>query len=119
MHCQSCLLTSVFNGVSQPLKRRNGYENNEVESSEWSANLGYSDMVNSPFHSSKRRKDKGPFKVMKNNRSVPSILVSDVGETCSPRFVIFCLPTSEIKIMGALLDLDLIKMASIANLFDY
>ncbi|XP_011077793.1 transcription factor E2FA isoform X2 [Sesamum indicum] len=63
---------------STPLKRRNGYENNEVESSEWSANLGYSDMVNSPFHSSKRRKDKGPLKVMKNNRSVPSILVSNV-----------------------------------------
>ncbi|KAL0337073.1 UNVERIFIED_CONTAM: Transcription factor E2FA [Sesamum calycinum] len=67
---------------STPLKRKNGYENNEVESSEWSASLGYSDMVNSPFHtpvSLKGGRIKGRSKVMKNNRSVPSTPVSNVG----------------------------------------
>ncbi|KAL0426608.1 UNVERIFIED_CONTAM: Transcription factor E2FA [Sesamum latifolium] len=66
---------------STPLKRKNGYENNEVESSEWSASLGYSDMVNSPFHtpvSLKGGRIKGRSKVMKNNRSVPSTPVSNV-----------------------------------------
>ncbi|KAL0344856.1 UNVERIFIED_CONTAM: Transcription factor E2FA [Sesamum radiatum] len=65
---------------STPLKRKNGYENNEVESSEWSASLGYSDMVNSPFHTPVSLKGgRSRSKVMKNNRSVPSTPVSNVG----------------------------------------
>ncbi|KAL0346962.1 UNVERIFIED_CONTAM: Transcription factor E2FA [Sesamum calycinum] len=34
---------------SPPLKRKNGYQSNEVESSEWTASPGYSDVTNSPF----------------------------------------------------------------------
>ncbi|KAL0333542.1 UNVERIFIED_CONTAM: Transcription factor E2FA [Sesamum angustifolium] len=74
-------IAAVFNGVSQTLKQKNGYENNEVESSEWSASLGYSDMVNNPFQtpvSLKGGRIKGRSKVMKNNRSVPSTPVSNV-----------------------------------------
>ncbi|KAK4432619.1 Transcription factor E2FA [Sesamum alatum] len=66
---------------SPPLKRKSGYESNEVESGEWSASLGYTDMVNSPSHtpvSLKGGRINGRSKVMKNNRCVPSTPVTNV-----------------------------------------
>ncbi|KAI3447390.1 hypothetical protein Pfo_004055 [Paulownia fortunei] len=68
--------------VKSPLlKRKNGYENNEVESSELTASPAYSDMVSSPFRtpvSGKGGRTNGRSKVTKNNRSVPSTPVSNV-----------------------------------------
>ncbi|KAL0309436.1 UNVERIFIED_CONTAM: Transcription factor E2FA [Sesamum radiatum] len=71
----------VPNGVSQPLKRKNGYQSNEVESSEWTASPGYSDVTNSPFRtpvSAKGGRANCRSKVTKNNRSVPSTPIANV-----------------------------------------
>ncbi|KAG8376828.1 hypothetical protein BUALT_Bualt09G0104400 [Buddleja alternifolia] len=67
---------------SPPLKRKNGYQHNEVESTECAASPGYIDMGNSPFHtpvSLKGGKTNARSKVTKNNRSIPSTPVSNVG----------------------------------------
>lgn len=81
---------SVLIGVSQPFKRKNGYHNNEVESSEWTASPVYSDIANSPFRTpvSAKGRVNGRSKATKNNRSVPSTPISNVGETFSPIHVI-------------------------------
>ncbi|KAG8374027.1 hypothetical protein BUALT_Bualt11G0088300 [Buddleja alternifolia] len=66
---------------SPPLRRKNGYEKNEVESSEWTASPGCSDMVSSPFHtpvSGKGGRTNGRSKVAKNSRSVPSTPIPNV-----------------------------------------
>ncbi|KAK4480893.1 hypothetical protein RD792_011747, partial [Penstemon davidsonii] len=66
---------------SPPLKRKNGYQKTEVESSEWTASPGYSDMANTPFRtpvSGKGGKTNGRSKVTKNNKSVPSTPNSSV-----------------------------------------
>ncbi|KAI3443336.1 hypothetical protein Pfo_000001 [Paulownia fortunei] len=66
---------------SPPLKRKNGYQKNEVESSEWTASPGYNDITNSPFRtpvSGKGGRTNGRSKVTKNNRSVPSTPISNV-----------------------------------------
>ncbi|GFQ04498.1 transcription factor e2fa [Phtheirospermum japonicum] len=55
--------------------RKNGCQNNEVESSGWAASPGYSDVTNSPFRtpvSAKGGRAIGRSKVTKNNRSLPS-----------------------------------------------
>ncbi|KAK6152253.1 hypothetical protein DH2020_014888 [Rehmannia glutinosa] len=68
--------------VKSPLlKRKNGYENNEVGSSERTSSPGYNDRVSSPFRtpvSGKGGRTNGRSKVTKNNRSVPSTPVSNV-----------------------------------------
>ncbi|KAL3839368.1 hypothetical protein ACJIZ3_023959 [Penstemon smallii] len=67
---------------SPPLKRKNGYQKTEVESSEWTSSPGYSDMANTPFRtpvSGKGGKTNGRSKVTKNNKSVPSTPNSSVG----------------------------------------
>ncbi|KAK6131614.1 hypothetical protein DH2020_034628 [Rehmannia glutinosa] len=65
---------------SPPLKRKNGYQNNEVQSSEWTASPGYSDITNSPFRTpvSKGGRTNGRSRVTKNNRSLPSTPISNV-----------------------------------------
>ncbi|KAL3628159.1 E2F transcription factor 3 [Castilleja foliolosa] len=60
---------------ASPLKRKNGYQKNEVESSGWAASQGYSDATNSPIRtpaSAKGGRAIGRTKVTKNNRSLPS-----------------------------------------------
>ncbi|KAK6145734.1 hypothetical protein DH2020_022554 [Rehmannia glutinosa] len=72
---------NVRNGLSQPLKRKNGYQNNEVQSSEWTASPGCSDITNSPFRtpvSGKGGRTNGRSRVTKNNRSLPSTPISNV-----------------------------------------
>lgn len=65
---------------SPPFKRKNGYQNNEVESSEWTASPVYSDIANSPFRTpvSAKGRANGRSKAPKNNRSVPSTPISNV-----------------------------------------
>ncbi|KAK6147334.1 hypothetical protein DH2020_018246 [Rehmannia glutinosa] len=66
---------------SFPLKRKNGYQNNEVQSSEWTASPGYSDVTHSPFRtpvSGKGGRANGRSRVTKNNRSLPSTPISNV-----------------------------------------
>ncbi|KAH6762117.1 E2F transcription factor 3 [Perilla frutescens var. hirtella] len=65
---------------SPPLKRKNGYQNNEVESSEWTASPVYSDIANSPFRTPVSAKGRANCrsKATKNNRSVPSTPISNV-----------------------------------------
>ncbi|XP_057778352.1 transcription factor E2FA-like isoform X2 [Salvia miltiorrhiza] len=65
---------------SSPFKRKNGYQNNEVESSEWTASPVYSDIANSPFRtpvSAKGGRANSRSKVTKNNRSLPSTPISN------------------------------------------
>ncbi|KAK6126499.1 hypothetical protein DH2020_039772 [Rehmannia glutinosa] len=75
-----CLPEAIV--VKSPLlKRKNGYENNEVGSSERTSSPGYNDRVSSPFRtpvSGKGGRTNGRSKVTKNNRSVPSTPVSNV-----------------------------------------
>ncbi|KAL2250859.1 transcription factor E2FA [Sesamum indicum] len=71
---------------SPPLKRKNGYQSNEVESSEWTASPGYSDVANSPFRtpvSAKGGRTNCRSKVTKNNRSVPSTPIANVDSPSS------------------------------------
>lgn len=57
---------------------------NEAESNEWTTSPGFSDMANSPFLTPVSGKGRGPngrSKVTKNNRSIPSNPISNIGET--------------------------------------
>ncbi|KAL6559102.1 E2F transcription factor 3 [Orobanche hederae] len=65
---------------SPPLKRKNGYRNNEVESSGRTASPGYHDITNSPFRtpvSAKGGRTIARSKVTKNNRSLPSTPIAN------------------------------------------
>lgn len=83
------IASTDISGIYQPLKRKNGHQNNEVESSELTASTGYSEISNSPFRTPVSAKGgRNRSRVTKSNRSIPSTPVSNVGETCSPIIVI-------------------------------
>lgn len=78
--------TNVWNGFSQLLKRKNGYQTNEVEVREQTASTAYSEIANSPIRtpvSAKGGRINGRAKVTRNNKSVPSTPISNTGETHS------------------------------------
>ncbi|KAL6507796.1 E2F transcription factor 3 [Orobanche gracilis] len=65
---------------SPPLKRKNGYRNNEVEFSGKTASPGYDDITNNPFRtpvSAKGGRTIARSKVTKNNRSLPSTPIAN------------------------------------------
>ncbi|KAG6427576.1 hypothetical protein SASPL_111822 [Salvia splendens] len=67
---------------SPPLKRKNAYQNNEVESSEWTSSTVHRDIANNPLRtpvSAKGGRPNSRSKATKNNRSVPSTPISTVG----------------------------------------
>lgn len=69
--------------ISQPLKRKNVSGKNEPASNDWTTSPGFSDIANSPFRtpvSAKGGRLNGRSKVTKNNRSMPSTPISNIGE---------------------------------------
>uniref|UniRef100_A0A5B7BK93 Putative transcription factor E2FA isoform X2 n=1 Tax=Davidia involucrata TaxID=16924 RepID=A0A5B7BK93_DAVIN len=67
---------------SPQLKRKNGTDYNEVESSEWTSSPGYTNIVNSPLVtpvSGKGGRIYGRSKVSKSNRSGPQTPMSNAG----------------------------------------
>ncbi|XP_047958393.1 transcription factor E2FA-like [Salvia hispanica] len=65
---------------SPPLKRKNVYQNNEVESSEWAASTVHRDITNNPLRTPVSTKGGRPncrSKAGKNNRALPSTPISN------------------------------------------
>ncbi|KAH9674410.1 transcription factor E2FA [Citrus sinensis] len=83
LKCINCLLlVQCLNSVcdSQQLKRKNGMEDNEVETSEWVGSPGLTNISNGPFHtpvSAKGGRVNNRSKGIKGNRSTPQTPVSN------------------------------------------
>ncbi|KAL8039874.1 hypothetical protein ABFX02_10G064900 [Erythranthe guttata] len=75
---EAIVVKSPVGSQFTPLKRKNGYQNNDVESSEWAASPGYSNIPNSPLCTPVAKGGRSRSRVTKNNKSVPSTPISNV-----------------------------------------